>query len=256
MASNLLQLAAAYRVLASGGLYREPTLVHSVEGPDGIEPPRRSREESRVFSEEAVAHTVRMMEAVVGEGGTGRLASVSGYRVAGKTGTAQKIDPISGGYSEELYRAVFGGFLPARNPQVVIAVVVDEPQGKHTGGAVAAPIFSEIGAASMLHLKVLPTLQHEARPSSSVAAAIARINQLPSLSKHLEPAVVENEEVPSGTIPSFLGLSARQSLARYQELGIDSHLELVGSGAVVRQEPRAGTSLAKVDKLRLILGQR
>ena len=62
--------------------------------------------------------------------------------------------------------------------------------------------------------------------------------------------------MPSGTIPSFLGLSARQSLARYQELGIDSHLELVGSGAVVRQEPRAGTSLAKVDKVRLILGQR
>lgn len=256
MASNLLQLAAAYRVLAAGGVYKTPTLIHSIEGPDGIETPDLSRMEKRVFDEEAVAETVKMMEAVVGEGGTGRLAAVSGYRVAGKTGTAQKIDPISGGYSDELYRAVFGGFLPARAPRVVIAVVVDEPIGKHTGGAVGAPIFSEIGAAAMLRLKVLPTLEQEARPTSSVAAAIARINQLPSISTNPEPAPEDIAEPSSGTVPSFMGLSARQSLARYQELGIESHIELVGSGAVVKQEPRAGTRFGDVDKLRLILGHR
>jgi cell division protein FtsI (penicillin-binding protein 3) len=256
MASNLLQLAGAYRVLAAEGVYKTPTLIHSIEGPDGIEESDQPRQEKRIFDAEAVAHTVRMMEAVVGEGGTGRLAAVPGYRVAGKTGTAQKIDPISGGYSDELFRAVFGGFLPSRDPRVVIAVVVDEPIGKHTGGAVAGPVFSEIGSAAMLHLKVLPTLEQEARPTSNVAAAIARINQLPSISTNPEPAEENLGEPSSGTIPSFLGLSARQSLARYQELGIDSHIELVGSGAVVKQEPRAGTRFGDVDKLRLVLGQR
>ena len=173
-----------------------------------------------------------------------------------RTLVAQKIDPISGGYSDELFRAVFGGFLPSRNPRVVIAVVVDEPIGKHTGGAVAGPVFSEIGSAAMLHLKVLPTLEQEARPTSNVAAAIARINQLPSISTNPEAAEENLDEPSSGTIPSFLGLSARQSLVRYQELGIDSNIELVGSGAVVKQEPRAGTRFGDVDKLRLVLGQR
>lgn len=256
MASNLLQLAAAYRVLAADGVYKTPTLIHSIEGPDGVELNERERNEKRIFESEAVAHTVAMMESVVGEGGTGRLASVPGYRVAGKTGTAQKIDPISGGYSDELFRAVFGGFLPARNPRVVIAVVVDEPIGKHTGGAVAGPIFSEIGSAAMIHLKVLPSLEQEARPGSNVAAAIGRINQLPSISTNPEPRDEDVLEPASGTIPSFVGLSARQSLVRYQDLGIDSHLELVGTGAVVKQEPRAGTRLGQVEKVRLILGQR
>jgi cell division protein FtsI (penicillin-binding protein 3) len=256
MASSLVQLAAAYRVLAAGGIYKTPTLIHSIEGPEGIEPHDQERQEKRIFDADAVAHTVKMMEAVVGEGGTGRLAAVPGYRVAGKTGTAQKIDPISGGYSDELFRAVFGGFLPARNPRVVIVVVVDEPIGKHTGGAVAGPVFSEIGSAAMLRLKVLPTLEQEPRPTSSVAGAIARINQLPSISTNPEPAREGIGEPRSGTIPSFMGLSARQSLARYQELGIENHLELVGSGAVVKQEPRVGTQFGDVDKVRLILGQR
>ena len=108
----------------------------------------------------------------------------------------------------------------------------------------------------MLHLKVLPTTQPGERPNSNIAAAIARINQLPSLTTSPEPELNEEEETPSGTVPSFVGLSARQSLARYQELGIESHLELVGSGAVVSQEPRPGTAFSKVEKLRLILGQR
>lgn len=256
IASNLLQLGAAYRVLAAEGLYKQPTLVHSVEGSQGVERIDDNRNETRVFSAQAVSHTVQMMEAVVGDGGTGRLARVSGYRVAGKTGTAQKIDPVSGGYSDELFRAVFGGFLPAQDPRVVIAVVVDEPHGKHTGGAVAGPIFSEIGAAAMLQLKVLPTQAAAERPNRRVAAAIARINRMPSIVATGSTVPTREMAKAAGVLPSFLGLSARESLSRYQELGLDAHIELSGTGAVLQQEPRAGTGFSRVDKVRLILGQR
>ncbi len=133
-----LQLAQAYSVIASGGLMYPVTYIKVDEPP----------EPKRVMAAHAALQVRGMLEAVTGEGGTGQRASISGYRVAGKTGTVRK--PIAGGYSEDRYMAVFAGMAPASAPRLVAVVVIDEPRGdEYYGGQVAAPIFSETLAGAL-----------------------------------------------------------------------------------------------------------
>ena len=151
-----VNLAAAYRVLAADGVYRAPRLLRQIRRADGSVLPLHEPAERRVMSVDAARRVTRMLEAAITPaGGTGRLAAVNGYRVAGKTGTAQKADLLRRGYSAEKYVAMFAGYLPAEAPRVVIVVAVDEPKNNHYGGVVAAPVFSEIGAAAMQRLGVL-----------------------------------------------------------------------------------------------------
>ncbi|MEE8409867.1 MAG: penicillin-binding protein 2, partial [Myxococcota bacterium] len=158
VAVSLLQLAAAHRVLAAGGEYLPPRIVLSIDASNGRRRALRTRVGRRVLRVETTRRVTRMMEAAVGPDGTARRGAVAGYRVAGKTGTAQKIDPVAGGYSSDAHVAVFVGFLPAEAPRVVIAVAVDEPTGAvHGGGSVAGPVFAEIGEAAMRYLGVIPS---------------------------------------------------------------------------------------------------
>jgi cell division protein FtsI (penicillin-binding protein 3) len=90
------------------------------------------------------------------ERGTGRQAAIRGYRVAGKTGTAQKFDPHTGTYSSTKFIGSFVGFAPVENPRFVMLVVIDEPQGPAWGGTVAAPVFREVGEQVLRHLKIAP----------------------------------------------------------------------------------------------------
>lgn len=141
-----LQLAQAYSVLANGG-YRVPiTLLRRDD---------TAVEKQEVFSSK-VTRTVRaMMEAVVKPGGTAPLAAVSGYRVAGKTGTVHKSE--AGGYAEHRYLALFAGMAPASDPRLVVVVVVNEPSnGEHFGGQVAGPVFSKVMAGALRLLNVAP----------------------------------------------------------------------------------------------------
>jgi cell division protein FtsI/penicillin-binding protein 2 len=111
---------------------------------------------------ERVNEQVRAMLAdVVQQGGTGTAAAVPGYRVAGKTGTAQKPDP-HGGYSSSRYVASFVGMVPAAKPRLVILVMVDEPRGAIFGGVVAAPAFAEIAKFGLQYLEVPPDLPQQA----------------------------------------------------------------------------------------------
>ena len=198
-----------------------------------------------------VKRTTAMLEKVVSSEGTGGLAAVPGYRVAGKTGTAYKVDPVSGGYSSDRYLAVFAGFIPAEAPRVVIVVTVDEPrQAGHTGGEVAAPVFAEIGEATMRYLGVIPTKALSSAPPPAVVAE-----------RDAEVAPLAEETPPAGAalaagddlIPSFLGLTPRQVVARYAEAGLGLELEIQGSGRVVEQEPVAGSGRAEAQRLRLVL---
>jgi cell division protein FtsI (penicillin-binding protein 3) len=109
----------------------------------------------RVLSPEIDRELVKMLRGVVSDAGTGTLAAVQGYSVAGKTGTAQKPDG-HGGYSKTNYVASFVGFLPASDPQVEIMVVVDSPRGNIFGGTVAAPAFAQIGAYAAHALAIKP----------------------------------------------------------------------------------------------------
>ena len=98
----------------------------------------------------------RMLRKVVSDQGTGELADVKGYEVAGKTGTAEKIDPLTGRYSETRFTSSFVGYAPADDPQLLIAVVVDEPTGIYYGGDVAAPAFEKIAEFSLQNMRILP----------------------------------------------------------------------------------------------------
>jgi cell division protein FtsI (penicillin-binding protein 3) len=109
----------------------------------------------RVLPSWVVKHVNNMLETVVHEGGTGLRAAVKGYRVAGKTGTAHKV--VSGSYAEDRYVSVFAGMAPVSNPQLVMVVVIDEPQsGEHYGGLVAAPVFSNVMRGALRILNVTP----------------------------------------------------------------------------------------------------
>ena len=129
---NLLQLARSYAIVANGGYQVPISLLKITEKPKG----------EKVIDQEVVLELTSMLEAVVSKEGTGSRAKISGYRVAGKTGTVHKL--VDGAYSEDRYRAFFVGFALTQ-PKLVLAVMVDDPQGEETGGGeVAAPIFSEV----------------------------------------------------------------------------------------------------------------
>ena len=148
-----VQMAAAYAAIANRGIWVRPHLVSHVAGGG-----RPSLHKHRIVSRQIASELVRMLEGVVAEGGTGYLAAVRGYQVAGKTGTAQKPDG-HGGYSTGRYVASFVGFVPATRPRLVILVAVDEPQGAIWGGVVAAPAFAEIAHFALQYLEVPPDVQ-------------------------------------------------------------------------------------------------
>ena len=144
-----VQMARAYAAIANGGVLVRPHLVERIDGR-----PVSARKGRRVVSREVSRQMLGMLRGVVVEG-TGTEAAIPGYTVAGKTGTAAKIDP-DGTYSKTRYMASFVGLVPATKPQLVIMVTVDEPSASIYGGAVAAPVFREIARFNLQHLEVPP----------------------------------------------------------------------------------------------------
>jgi len=149
IAVTAVQMAAAYGAVANKGVWVQPHLVDHVQGH-----PRRKAHARRILSRTIAAELNAMLQNVVTEG-TGAYAAVPGYKVAGKTGTAQKPDS-HGGYASNRYVASFVGMVPASNPQLVILVAVDEPQGAIWGGVVAAPAFAQIASYDLQYLEVPP----------------------------------------------------------------------------------------------------
>jgi cell division protein FtsI (penicillin-binding protein 3) len=154
-----LQLAQAYATLGSDGISRPISLV-VVDGPvDG----------EHALSKESASAVRRMLEEVVRPGGTGTKAAVTGYRVAGKTGTAWKV--TAGGYSEDKYISIFAGLAPASNPRLAAVVVIDEPSGElYYGSDVAAPVFADVMSESLRLLAVAPDALPARDPSSLIQA--------------------------------------------------------------------------------------
>lgn len=145
-----MQIVRAYAAIANGGNLVNPRLVSRV----GADPVAEGRT-TRVISEATARNVDMMLRGVVTSDGTGAEASIPGYQVAGKTGTANKVDPATGEYSSNVHTASFVGYVPADRPQVVISVVVDEPTaGEYTGGAVAAPAFEKIGQFCLSRLEI------------------------------------------------------------------------------------------------------
>ena len=151
LAVTPMQMAVAYSAIANGGVLRAAHIVGAVDGQ-----PAPAHKGKRVISASTSASLRRMLEGVLGPGGTATGAAIKGYELAGKTGTAQKPDPVTGGYSETKYVASFVGFAPAKTPKLLVTVMVDEPKGEIYGGLVAGPAFKRITSFALSYLKIPP----------------------------------------------------------------------------------------------------
>jgi len=150
LAVTPIQMAAAYSAIANGGILRAPRVVKSVGGREQPVPKGK-----RVISEQTAAQVRQMLEGVLGPGGTATGAAIEGYELGGKTGTAEKPDE-NGGYSKTKFVASFVGFAPAAHPRLLVAVMVDEPQGDIYGGTVAGPAFKQIANYALTSLRIAP----------------------------------------------------------------------------------------------------
>ena len=157
VAMTSLQLASMYQTIANGGVRIPPRIVSSVTKPDGSVTATPQPAGVEVVTP-ATAKTVRtMLESVTLKGGTGTRAVVPGYRIAGKTGTAQQPDPKTGVYSDSVYWDTFAGMAPADNPQFAVAIMINNPAHGLEGGDVAAPLFKEIASYELAAAKIPPS---------------------------------------------------------------------------------------------------
>ncbi len=229
-----LQLAMATAAIANGGYLMSPYVVEKVVDPFGqVKIENRPRVRRKVVGRDVADQVRKMMTAVAESGGTGVKATVPGYKVAGKTGTAQKVDPVTGGYSMDRSVASFVGFVPADDPQLVILVVLDEPEGKGYGGINAAPVFSSIAEQALRYLKVMPTEKID-RTTLIAASDNGGFSSIPVV-------YPGNDSGRLATMPDFRGMSYRQVMRTMEQTGLN--LKLQGTGRVVAQSPDAGAPI-------------
>ncbi|MFI6707316.1 penicillin-binding transpeptidase domain-containing protein [Nonomuraea sp. NPDC050478] len=150
-----LQMASVYQTIANGGVKVEPRIVAGTTAPDGTFTPAKPGKKTRVISTATAKEITAMLEDAVGAQGTGELAAIPGYRVAGKTGTANRYDADLGRYDG--YTASFAGFTPADAPRLVVLSVLQNPKNGHYGGQIAAPVFKDVMTFALKSRKIPPT---------------------------------------------------------------------------------------------------
>ena len=238
MTSTGLQLAMATAAIANDGVLMKPRLVTQVTDADGLPAwtmaPTPVR---RVISSETARTVSRMMVSVTEPGGTATRAAVEGYRVAGKTGTAEKVK--DGVYSDARIGS-FMGFLPAEQPEVAIVVSVDEPtEGSRYGGIVAAPAFAEIAREAMRVRSIAPepTIAEE-RIANATEDAEAN------------DALALTSESDAWSLPDVKGRPMREVLAAFAGSGVQVAIE--GSGRAVAQDPQPGSLVRHGDVVAVV----
>jgi len=234
-----IQMVAALSAIVNGGTLMKPYVVEKMTDEKEVvvqsfkpEPIRR------VISEETSRTVLSLLKTTTEKGGTGEQAVPQGYEVGGKTGTAQKVDSLLGGYSEDKYVSGFMGFAPVDEPKIVVLVVIDEPQGANYGGVVAAPVFRGVVE------KVLPYLQ--VFPKGTMI-----VKNEPELSNRKETPrgtpVIDGVRVgkgaEKGVMPDLIGLSMRSALSRIEGRGLI--IRVSGNGRLVEQVPRPGAVIDK-----------
>ena len=235
-----VQMAVAFAAIANGGNVMRPFVVRRIVTPSGEtvleNEPAIVR---RVIRPETAHLTIELLRrAVEEEGGTGARARLDDFPVAGKTGTAQKVNPGGRGYSSKRIGS-FVGIVPADQPRLVILVLIDEPGGGSSyGGVVAAPVFRAIATAALRGLGVQAPVTQAA--SAPVPIAVGAAAPPP-------PAAI----VPPDAMPSFVGLSLREALARAQVEGWN--VRTSGIGYVAAQDPPPGSRLTSDRRLALEL---
>ncbi|MBR1804870.1 MAG: PASTA domain-containing protein [Selenomonadaceae bacterium] len=246
-----LQLITAFCAIANDGILLKPHIVKQIRNANGSIYSETHVEEVRRTIDSATDKTlVGLLEQVVASGGGGK-ASVRGYRIAGKTGTAQKVSEYGTGYSEGKYIASFCGFAPVENPQIALLVMIDEPYGTFYGGQIAAPVAGRIFSQVFRYMRIEPSDAPLGLDADEISddvgtgdAAIQSIQQReePTLPKEPEPKIddtpKENLAPEAARVPSFYGKSIRESARLANEAGLAFEAE--GSGFAVDQSVPAG----------------
>jgi len=271
-----LQMIAGVSAIAGGGVYRQPRIVARVVEPDGTIETPAGPSERRVMSAAAARSMLQIMKGVVEKGGTAPQAAIDGYTVGGKTGTAQKV--ANGHYDPTKWVSSFLGVVPLEEPRLAIIVVVDEPQGGHLGGVVAAPIFKEIAVDALRYLHVAPTSAPVANGKAGVRGTQATVaakgsaaeaedgalNEAPPTDLPLDddalgedPALAEKWDEVAGAeggraaeakaaaieIPDFTGMSLGQAIHAARRSGVELAFDDPAgraTGVALRQRPAPG----------------
>lgn len=290
---SALQLAQAYQAIANDGFLVPLRLMKGVRKSDGVYAPAEAPQGRKVISTETAHALTRMLEEVVSKEGTAARAKLEGVRTAGKTATAQKVVQGLKGYAVNKYVANFVGFVPAEAPQLLVAVVVDEPQkGLHFGGVAAAPIFKEIAEGGLRLLGGMPpqgvavqgvvgqgavgapnspstVLAQSHSPQSHVvkrraATADAQSDERDEAQDDFggsfaaETAALWDQgaagkRAGKENLPDFHGLTIEEAIALIKREQIWLDADIQGSGRVIAQEPRAGTHIKNLKRVRLVL---
>lgn len=268
-----IQMISAESAIANGGILRRPQIVREVLRGNQVVM-KGDPDPRRVIDEKTAATMREMMEQVVLEG-TGRPAQPVGYTAAGKTGTAQKINPATGRYSKKDYNASFIGYAPVNNPVITILVHLDSPMGGHEGGPTAGPIFRQVAEQVLAYLNVphdmpeLPTLEKaslrnkapRSTPVMNFAASFAKSAkpaaqpvppsnpEIASVPEFSTVAIAEGQAV---TVPQLIGQTVRGVTEACSRLGLMPIL--VGDGIALDQTPDAGTKVLPGTKVLVHFG--
>jgi len=263
-----IQIVSAVSALANGGILYKPRVVKGVRG--GIQPfTLPGNDPARVTSPKTAA-TLRGMMADVVLYGTGRKAQLDGYTAAGKTGTAQKIDPATGRYSRRFYNASFVGFAPVNNPAVTILVHLDSPTvGSHEGGMAAAPVWKRVAQQVLAYLDVphdVPApsdIEMAANTNRSQQAAEREVAKTQAMEARFEAAVAKRARHAAPTVafgspdsvlvPDLSGQTVRAVVESCSHLGLIP--TLIGNGLALEQFPAGGTPVVRGGQVTVRFGR-
>lgn len=236
-----LQMVQAYSAIANGGKMVKPHLISSIKNPDGSDYSKTNTEIVGQPISKNVADQVKdMMEKEVSEGG-GINAKIPGYHMCGKTGTAQKLDTVNGGYLGNEHIASFCGFGPTEDPRAICLIVLDNPKGSYYGSLVAAPVFKEVMGQIMRYFGIQSTDEINKQNKATIEHNDLKLPKLPS----------DNET--DIVLPDFTGFSIRD-VGEWLE-NADLRFKPEGTGFAISQSPGIGATVKRGSDVRVVFSE-
>lgn len=247
-----LQIANAYATIANGGILRQPYVVKSIFNYDSEESVvTEPKDIRRVLTTDEAEKMRLLLAGVTSPGGTAVNAKVPGFMVAGKTGTAQKVNPTGRGYLPGAYISSFAGMIPTSEPKFVIYVAVDSPKKQYYGSQVAAPLFSRIASYAVRNEGLAPALLTNqeiiSQESQSAVKNEEKTMQNLSVDDLREKSIKQTAEV----VPDLMNLTAREVLRKVR--GVDVQVNLRGSGVVAEMDPAPGSPIPNSKQIQVFL---
>lgn len=258
VAVSALQMANAYASIANGGVLKKPYLVKSITSADGVLIKKTKPQIIRRVLTSRQANILKLLLlSSASKSSTGRSARVSGYLVAGKTGTAQKIDLKSRSYLKGAYVSSFAGFFPVNKPKFVVYVIVDNPKGeKFYASQVAAPLFSKLASSALSWAKIpplinknvtLPIVLKKTKLQNTKEISAYKVKQQRALSS-LDKSLIKK------IMPNIKNLSLREAVEKLERIKKFKY-KILGTGQVSSSFPLSGSSLKKISTIKLVLKQ-